>query len=355
MWTILLTELITIICASLTVGFFIATKLGTEFLPSFLIVSLCSLIGAFYVKDKIDSNIRVLAIPFGYSILSWIFFIADNPLFETPFHPEYFFLGLLLFGGMFLVKQSVTGIYTLNFTLLAGLIAGIYQLYKLSTGTFGNISDWYYVSALMVISVNVRVLFNIFIRKYSITYAPIKFSLKYLNLWFSLLLVLWVLSITTLVAANALTPGFICILFAFIASLFIWKFKRIGSKVNIEELLLMTLLLTINFQEKAFFQFAPRVGILLNTLDYSTIENSLVLIVAMLAVIKTFQKNPLGSFFSVMICLYIILNQPLNYIYPFIENNHYHQGIHYFPGLWTALLPVPIAVKCLLRIISQQR
>lgn len=339
-------------CASLTVGFFITTKLGTKFGVSFLIFSLSSLIGAFYLKNKIDSNSRILIISFGYSIISWIFFIAANPLFQMPFHPEYLFLGLLLSGGTLLVKQSFVGIHTLIFTLLTGLIAGIYQLYKVSSGALQNISDWHYISAMMIIIVNIRMLYNLFFRKYSESCIIMKPSLKHLNLWFSLLLVLWILSITMVITANALTPGFICILLASIISLLIWRFRRVDATVNInKELLLIIVLLTINFQEKAFFQFAPRVGVLLNTLDYSIIENSAVLIIGVLAIIKISQENLLGELFSLVICLYIILNQPLNYIYPFIENNHYHFGIHYFPGVWTALLSVPVAVKCLLKII----
>ena len=354
MWLTLISDVVTILCANLTVGFFIATKIGFEQLPVFLIVTICSLITTCYLKWKNTENCNWFIILFAYSMISWMLFIADNSLVTTPFHPEYLFLGLLSLAGIYLTKEnSFIGIYSLIFVLLSGLLIGIYQIYKLLNNSLPNNSEWGYLSAIIIILTNIVMMYKVFFIQYKINPVEEKTSLRYLNLWFSFFSVLLVLSISMIVASNALTPNFCSMFLAFFISLLIWRFMKVVKKIpNINsDILLIVGLLAINWQEKAFFQFGARVGILLNTLDYTAIENSVILITAMFGCIKTYQQSRLASLFPLTICLYVILNQPFNYIYPIIENSQYHLGYHYFPGMWTALLSVPVAVRCFVKLM----
>lgn len=356
MWLVLIPDIVTILCANLTAGFFIASKIGFEQLPFFLVVSICSLIATCYSKWNNTEKHQWFIIPFAYSMISWMLFIANNPLFTTPFHPEYFFLGLLLLAGICLTRQNnFAGIYSLMFILLLGLLVGIYQIYKLLTNSLPENSEWNYFSAIIIVVTNIYMVYRVFFTKYRVINLDGEASKRYLHLWFSFLSVLLILSISIIAASNALTPSFCCIFLACFISLLIWRFVTVDKKIpNINSNILLIMgLLAINWQEKAFFQFGARVGSLLNTLDYTTIENSVILISAMFGCTKVYQQSRLASLFPLTICMYVILNQPLNYIYPIIENNQYHLGYHYFPGMWTALLSVPIATRCLLRILTR--
>jgi hypothetical protein len=66
------------------------------------------------------------------------------------------------------------------------------------------------------------------------------------------------------------------------------------------------------------------------------------------------KRHPLGNFIAWFFFVTMILGEPVHLlVFPFMEGGRYHY--FYFPGVWSALLPMPPAVFGIWRMLADER
>jgi hypothetical protein len=128
-----------------------------------------------------------------------------------------------------------------------------------------------------------------------------------------------------------------------------WYFTSLKYPTDPRKLLpvyLLTVpLLYLHIWEEYLFEFGPRIGALTGT---GWTESEFLVQFAfylptfwILSAIGLYYRHPLGNFMSWFIFFGMFLGEPVHLlVFPNLEGGRYH----YFPGMWTALLPTVMGV-----------
>jgi hypothetical protein len=103
-------------------------------------------------------------------------------------------------------------------------------------------------------------------------------------------------------------------------------------------------LLMLHIIEEYVFEFGPRIGGISGT-DWTQDEfiTSIVFfgpILWILGALAIAKRHPLGGFLAWFVFIGMIFGEPAHLFFPLFEDGRYG----YFPGLWTALLPLVTAI-----------
>lgn len=340
-----------------TVAILLLTKVNGAYCIYFLIISITALLIHLYLFKKFD-NYNQIFISYNYCIIGFYLFSMLNYFssYNLLFNENIFF-AIILLGSFYLIKKSQIGLYSVIFCSLLGLTFSLFELYNLVTG-FNSNKLLNLFSVVLIFYLSLKCIYNLFSNLIPTkTMITTHHDMNYINLWTILSLSIVSLVACVILSQSKPTPEFIVLIIAVFSGLILWRKRStpLTSTTITSDYLLMIVFLLVNLQEKSFFQFGPRVSILFTANDISTIQNYVIIIIAIFGVIKLWQRNSLGNLLLGTTSLYLILNQPLHIIlYPIVENMQYHNGYHYFPGMWSALLPVPFAVKCLIKLIKNE-
>ena len=144
------------------------------------------------------------------------------------------------------------------------------------------------------------------------------------------------------------------------AALLLWGATTIKQpsdpKKIIPIFLLTAFLLYFHIGEEYLYNFAGRIGALTGT---GWKSNELLVLIAyilpavwILGVVALYYRNPLGGFISNFIFIGMFIGEPVHLsVFPLIEGGRYH----YFPGMWTALLPMVLGIWRLRIILKQYK
>lgn len=132
---------------------------------------------------------------------------------------------------------------------------------------------------------------------------------------------------------------------AMTAGLIAWSRTTIHVPTDPRKILGIYLLtvgmLYAHIAEEMFFGFGPRIGGITGT-GWTHAEFILEFVFVLpvfwiLGAIAIYYRHPLGGFMSWFIFVGMFLGEPTHLlVFPFAEGGRYH----YFPGMWTALLPM---------------
>jgi hypothetical protein len=129
------------------------------------------------------------------------------------------------------------------------------------------------------------------------------------------------------------------------AGLIGWSMTSIHKPIDPRKILgiylLTAAMLYLHITEEMFFDFGPRIAGIANsswTQSEFIVEFVFVLPVFwILGALGLYFRHPLGSFMAWFIFVGMFLGEPTHLlVFPVAEGGRYH----YFPGMWTALLPM---------------
>ena len=128
-----------------------------------------------------------------------------------------------------------------------------------------------------------------------------------------------------------------------------WYFTSLKRPTNPRKLvpvyLLTAALLYLHIWEEYLYEFGPRIGVLTGT---GWTESEFMVQIAfylpafwILGAIGLYYSHPLGNFVAWFVFFGMFLGEPTHLlIFPNLEGGRYH----YFPGMWTALLPMVMGI-----------
>ena len=133
--------------------------------------------------------------------------------------------------------------------------------------------------------------------------------------------------------------------------------KRPTTPARIVPVYLLTVfMLYVHIGEEYLYDFGPRIGALTGT-GWTEAQNMLqfgfiVPAFWVLAALALYKRHPLGGFMAWFIFVGMFAGEPTHLlVFPVLEGGRYH----YFPGAWTALLPMVMGVWGLYVILSDHR
>jgi hypothetical protein len=108
--------------------------------------------------------------------------------------------------------------------------------------------------------------------------------------------------------------------------------------------LLTAALLMLHIGEEYMFDFGPRIAAIAGS-DWTQDQFATAIvffgpIVWILGAVAITYRHPLGGFLAWFVFIGMIFGEPVHLVFPLLENGRYA----YFPGLWTALLPLVTAI-----------
>lgn len=139
-----------------------------------------------------------------------------------------------------------------------------------------------------------------------------------------------------------------------------WSLTSLHRPTTVKKILpvytMTAVLLYFHIAEEYLFEFGPRIGALTGTgwTEAEFVELIVFYLPALWIVgaVLLYYKNPLGGFVSWFVFLGMFLGEPTHLlVFPIIEGGRYH----YFPGMWTALLPLVFGIWGLKIILSDNR
>lgn len=103
--------------------------------------------------------------------------------------------------------------------------------------------------------------------------------------------------------------------------------------------------LYVHILEEYIFDFAGRVGALFGSgwdnHGFAILLGTTGPFVWTMAAIGIWRRHPVGNFFALFIFVGMIIGEPMHLVwFPVLEGGRYH----YFPGMWTSLLPMAPAI-----------
>lgn len=120
--------------------------------------------------------------------------------------------------------------------------------------------------------------------------------------------------------------------------------------------LLTVFMLYAHIGEEYLYDFGPRIGALTGT-GWTEAQHMLqfgfiVPAFWILAAVALYRRHPLGGFMAWFIFVGMFAGEPTHLlVFPVLEGGRYH----YFPGAWTALLPMVMGVWGLAVILTEDR
>lgn len=111
----------------------------------------------------------------------------------------------------------------------------------------------------------------------------------------------------------------------------------------------------VHVLEEYLFDFAGRISALFELTwpetDFVTTIMLLGPIIWLGATIGLLRRNPFANFIAWFILFGMVLGEPAHLVFPLVAGGDYH----YFPGMWTALMPMVTAILGLAVIIGDHR
>ena len=114
--------------------------------------------------------------------------------------------------------------------------------------------------------------------------------------------------------------------------------------------------LYVHILEEYIYDFAGRVGVLFQSgwtnHDFAILLGTAGPFIWTLAAVGIWYRNALANFFVIFIFVGMIVGEPAHVLlFPTLEGGRYH----YFPGMWTSLLPMVPAIAGLTTILRDHR
>ena len=120
---------------------------------------------------------------------------------------------------------------------------------------------------------------------------------------------------------------------------------------------LMTLVtFYMHLLEEHLFNFAHRLSLAagINWVDFNF--NMLILLVGPMiwvgAAVLLYYRNPFGNYIVWFFFFGMIIGEPTHFVFPILEGG---ERYHYFPGMWTALLPLVTALYGMFWLVVDYR
>lgn len=158
--------------------------------------------------------------------------------------------------------------------------------------------------------------------------------------------------------AGLMVVGIIC--GAMVAGFVVWlrttARRPADPAVVLPPYLLTLALFMLHVLEEHQFDFAGRIARLVHV-QWSQHDFLLVIVLIGPAIwiagaIGLYRRHPLGNYLAWFIFIGMILGEPVHLlVFPFLEGGRYH----YFPGMWSALLPMVPAVFGATRVFTEHR
>ena len=158
--------------------------------------------------------------------------------------------------------------------------------------------------------------------------------------------------------AGLLVVGIICgaMIVGFVAWLRTTVRRPADPAVALPPYLLTLALFLLHILEEELFDFAGRIAAVLHV-HWTQHDFLLVIVLVGPAIwiagaIGLYRRHPIGNYLAWFIFIAMILGEPVHLlVFPFLEGGRYH----YFPGMWTALLPMIPAVFGAWRLLAEHR
>lgn len=114
-------------------------------------------------------------------------------------------------------------------------------------------------------------------------------------------------------------------------------------------------LLMVHIVEEVAFDFGPRIGELTGTgwtrEEFTTTIVLLGPVLWITGALAVARRHPLGGFLAWFVFIGMVLGEPVHLLFPVLEGGRYA----YFPGLWTALLPMVPALWGIQLLVRDSR
>lgn len=355
-----ISSIITVIVLMLNLGMYFYTQKGLILFIPFTSVACIALVLWLTCNTKINLDnvfISFILVVIGLVVLNMLRYLAGfasvgSILFNAAF----------LFGGYLLLNRAPIGIYIAWYISLWSIFQGLLQFY-MAYALKANYINYYYLglcAGIATLVLGLNGLYRLFCINCKL--PIINFSLpdsRIINLWTAFCLNIAVLySIIIFSSQPYITPDLVLFWLSLICGIILWRKTIVLDLVNVQKLvqqyLLMLGLYMLYSQETDFTQYEEHLAILFKiNLPFPQIY-SIKLIFMLLGAILLYLRKPIGKLIVIIVCFYFIFSGFTVFVlFPMIEaiRNSYH--FHYFPGMWTALLPVIPALCIIIEILQK--
>ena len=169
------------------------------------------------------------------------------------------------------------------------------------------------------------------------------------NYFYPLLAAVFIIAYGIIIYAQAGPVPTVIIPGSMIGGMILWlltTYKRPADPKIILPIYLLTLVaFYMHLLEEHLFNFPHRLSLAagINWIDFNF--NLLILLIGPMiwvgAAVLLYYRNPFGNFIVWFFFFGMIIGEPSHFIFPLIEGG---ERYHYFPGMWTALLPLVTAL-----------
>lgn len=242
-----------------------------------------------------------------------------------------------------------------------------------------NYINYYYSgmgAGLLLLTVGLSGVYFSFKRNASLVVNMTVTSKRLINLWTAFSLNIAVLySIIILSSQPYPTPDLITFWISLITGIILWRntialktldlhsinlqaeldYRSNDSKLTILPLYLLMLALYLLYtQEAEIAQYEEHVAMLFGiNLPYPQLD-FIKTILMLFGAISLYKQKPIGNLIVLVACINIVLSQPLAFfLFPLLEAIKNNYPFHYFPGMWTSLLPMIPAILILQKVSTK--
>ncbi len=353
-----LSSSLTVIVLILILGMFFYTQKGLILFIPFSAVAVTALVLWFSSNLKILHDkviIPYLLVVMGLILLNMFRYLAGfGSIGSTLFN------AVFLFGAFCLICKAPIGSYMAWFVFLWAIFQGFLQFY-MAFMLKANYAMYYYhgiISGMIVLILGLSGISFAFKQKISLVVDAVLPSRRIINLWTAFSLNIAVLYSIIILSSQPLpTPDLIFVWISFIMGIIIWRNTiaiNIESSYKILPLYVLMLALYLLYsQETEIGQYQEHLATLFNlNLPYPELYY-IKLILMLFGGISLYRQKPIGGLIVIVASIYLILAQPVTFfLFPFLESIRTNYPFHYFPGMWTALLPVIPALSIIVTIMQ---
>lgn len=150
------------------------------------------------------------------------------------------------------------------------------------------------------------------------------------------------------IVCGSMVGGFVCWI------LTTWR-RPANPKLIVPVYLVTMALFFIHVLEEYLFHFSDRIAELFGLVwPESEFVMTIMLLGPMIwlgAAVGLIYRNPFANFIAWFLLFGMVLGEPAHLVFPIVEGGAYH----YFPGMWTALLPMVTAIFGIVLIVRDHR
>lgn len=353
-----LSSFLTVVVLVLVLGMFFYTQKGLILFIPFSAVAVTALI--LWMSYNLKIHPDKVMISFILAIMGLIFLNMFRYLAGFASIGSTLFNAVFLFGGYCLIKRAPIGSYMAWFVFIWSIFQGFLQFY-MAYALKANYLNYYcqgIIAGILVLILGVSGIYFIFKQSIISTTDVITPNKSSINLWTAFSLNIAVLySIVILSSQPRPTPDLILLWISLIIGIVLWQKTTAFKPANVHKILplymLMLALYILYTQETEVGQYEEHIALLFKiNLPYPELY-FIKLILMLFGAISLYRKKPIGNLIVLVACIDIILTQPIAFfLFPLLESIKNNYPFHYFPGMWTALLPVIPAVSIIVMIIQ---